>query len=327
MASYQCVARNRSVVCFREGEPRQSVEVYLSDKKKHQTLKLDSHWAAVRESQLRSQPDSTIPEVVHEVMYALRYHTGLGMRAEDAKEASITWGHHFPRMWRGTYYVGDPFSDYSPVRPSRAHGDTYMRSIVAAESLFDEMRTAFKYAEPTIDNTSAYGHRFRELIILACTEVEACLRGILCANTPTEQHKTNYKTKDYVRLLDPMQLSKWSVFLTDYPEFPAISPFKHWHADNPTKSLPWYDAYNAVKHDRENAFKRASIGSVIEAMAAVFVMQCAQWGPQVYSLYGENRSSPFGVEEIPQWKAGEFYTPAPGHPDDWKAEMCPLLPR
>ena len=38
-----------------------------------------------------------------------------------------------------------------------------------------------------------------------------------------------------------------------------LAPFALWEEARPTGSLAWYDAYNAVKHDRERNFSRATL--------------------------------------------------------------------
>lgn len=65
-----------------------------------------------------------------------------------------------------------------------------------------------------------------------------------------------------------------------------ICPFKNWKSDNPTKSLDWYNRYNAVKHDRETEFPKATIQSLLEAISALFLLIYAQYGTNL-ALLGE----------------------------------------
>jgi hypothetical protein len=179
---------------------------------------------------------------------------------------------------------------------------------VAAESLFDGLEDLFRYVEPSERNLKCYGHRFRELLILACTEAEAAWKGILVANTPPSTVK-NANTKLYVKLNEPMKLAHWEVALRDYPEFPALTPFSLWNADKATTTLPWYAAYNATKHDRQASFGQASLEHTLGALAAVYILQCAQWGPETFELLGHNRRSPFAISRCSEWVPGEYYVP------------------
>ena len=87
------------------------------------------------------------------------------------------------------------------------------------------------------------------VLLLAATEVEAHWKGILKAN----RAKCD-STKDYVKLLPAMKLDEYAIGVPFYPWLNPIRPFLGWTTDGSTKSLSWYDAYNAVKHDREAAF-------------------------------------------------------------------------
>jgi hypothetical protein len=146
-------------------------------------------------------------------------------------------------------------------------------------------------------------------LILACTEVEAAWRGILTANDPAARGRDRLNTADYVRLLHPLRLADWSVALKDYPDIPSLRPFSTWNPQQPTGSLTWYDAYNQVKHDRERYISMANLGAVLEAMAAVFVLQCAQWGPLVFDRFAYDRKSCFYVEAVPMFPLAELYIP------------------
>jgi hypothetical protein len=64
-----------------------------------------------------------------------------------------------------------------------------------------------------------------------------------------------------VNLKAAMRLDEYGVEFPSYPRLPPISPFAGWgSSDKPTQALAWYDAYNAVKHNREAEFERATLG-------------------------------------------------------------------
>ncbi len=69
-----------------------------------------------------------------------------------------------------------------------------------------------------------------------------------------------------------MRLNEYAIDFPFYPWLDAIVPFKGWSASAPTKSLRWYDAHNAVKHDREREFARGTLGHAFEAVAGCVVI-------------------------------------------------------
>ena len=177
-------------------------------------------------------------------------------------EASTVPGQFFPRFYRGP--------EHPPI--AVAARTATMR---VARSLFARLREIFQVVEPRPAQSGVFGHELRQLLILACTEVESSWRAILSANNYPPR---NWTTNDYVKLLEPMKLDSYTLTLATHPEYGEITPFEGWAIAEPTRSLAWYDAYNATKHNREDELHRATLQEVIAAMAAVHVMTVAQFG-------------------------------------------------
>ena len=69
----------------------------------------------------------------------------------------------------------------------------------------------------------------------------------------------------------------------NYKDLSKIQPFKGWDENNPTKSLPWYDAYNQTKHNSDLNFSKAKLIHILESVAANIILHCVRFGP--YGLY------------------------------------------
>jgi hypothetical protein len=80
-------------------------------------------------------------------------------------------------MWHGYLTKHNWFTPYIPIDPIAIYGKAHYESIVAASSLFSQFTDVFRFMEPASSNLVAFGHKLRELLILACTEIEACWRG------------------------------------------------------------------------------------------------------------------------------------------------------
>lgn len=174
---------------------------------------------------------------------------------------------------------------------------------VAASHLFAELEEIFRVVEPAPRNAHAFGHRLRHVLVLACTEIEACWKGILRANG---YKKERLNTSDYVKLKAPMGLEHWGATLESYQEFGEWKPFADWDPCRPTQSLGWYDAYNAVKHDREEKLDLATLGNVLSACAALTIMVHAQFGREA-RLYAIPRTTTFIMSSKIQWEPHELY--------------------
>ncbi len=185
------------------------------------------------------------------------------------------------------------------------HQDTIIASLNQVRSLVSMLDSIFQAVHPTQANMAAFGGTIRNLLILASTECEAQWRGVLVANNIVPQRPS---TTDYVKLAPAMRLREYGVSLRHFPWLPPSQPFGGWDGKAPTKSLPWYDDYNAAKHDREGAFSRASLQSAINAVSAVWIMIAAQFGHSAVREF-DDLERYFELSGVPRWPYVEVYTP------------------
>jgi hypothetical protein len=183
-------------------------------------------------------------------------------------EAKLGAGEFHPRMWR-------------PAPPGQTSGYTkeILETAQVVSLLTKDMCEVFETLEPIPGNRPAHGHRIRQLLLLACMEVESAWSAVLRVNGHPGERWT---TRDYVKLLKPMRLDAYSVRLSRYPDWPELRPFRGWDPLRATKSLPWYEAYNESKHNREVNLDKATLGHMIDAVAAAFIMLNSQFGTPVF---------------------------------------------
>ncbi len=163
---------------------------------------------------------------------------------------------------------------------------------------------------PTEKTLGTFGHDIRNLLILACTEVEGHWRGVLEANGVKGYgaNEDRFTTHQFVKLEAAMRLDEYAVEFPSYPWLPSISPFAGWgSSDKPTQDLAWYDAYNAVKHNREAEFERAMLGHAFQAVTACAIMMAAQFGlPHGMGQRTELQAF-FHFSALPIWPLSEVY--------------------
>lgn len=184
-------------------------------------------------------------------------------------------------IWRpGLYFLEDTFKSLNVT-------STQMRlAAQALKLLIDRLDDLFIYIEPNRDSLNTYSHKSRELLILACTEVENFWNQYLLIAGVKAVNGKNYTTKDYVKLNSKLYLPEYEFTLKAYADVPPIIPFKDWDEKSPTKSLTWYDAYNKTKHDRNTYFSEAKLGHCINALVANLVLFSTMFSP--YSLFDQS---------------------------------------
>lgn len=211
-------------------------------------------------------------------------------------------GQYYPRMARPVLNLslGRNPDDSGSAKHRRASATGQLHALI------QQLEHICRVVHPVELNFQVFGHEIRNVLILACMEVEAQWKGILKANGVTGD-----RTKDYVKLAAPLRLSEYAVALPYYPWITDIRPFENWRSGTkaPSRDIQWYDAYNAVKHNRDENFQQASLFHAIQALVALFIMLCAQYGWD-FALTGDAASrSFFCLKDPPRWLYSEYYVP------------------
>lgn len=144
--------------------------------------------------------------------------------------------------------------------------------------LIQKMQEILLFVEPSKEGLKAYSHKIRELLFLACSDLESTLKKY--------KFGKNERMKDYIEILKFVDLTKYKISLVGYANPFKCCPFGNWNECEPTKSLPWYDAYNKIKHNREDNFHFATLENCINAIAANLIMFAIRFSPP--TLYNEN---------------------------------------
>lgn len=216
-------------------------------------------------------------------------------------------GEYFPRMARPSSTRPECSPGHNPDQCA-AGRNARTTSTGQLHALIQELQQICRVVHPISDNFTAYGHEIRNIIIIASTEVEAHWKNILKANG-----KNGKNTRDYVKLSLPMKLGEYRIALPWCPWLDPIAPFENWMpCSTPTKLLPWYDAYNNIKHDRETNFAQATLINALKSVTGCFVMLCAQYGWD-FAKRGEAAADAFfRLIDAPTWEPSEIYVPTYG---------------
>jgi hypothetical protein len=138
--------------------------------------------------------------------------------------------------------------------------------------LVQDLERVTEFIEPTKNNGNTYSHRLYELLLRACTDFESICRDSL-ESEHCAKKRDKMTIKDYETLERSLRLSEVDVALHRMwvPAPLLIQPFEAWATDNPSP-LPWYQAYNAVKHNRRNEFQQANLNNCVLAIAGFFAV-------------------------------------------------------
>lgn len=183
----------------------------------------------------------------------------------------------------------------------------YYNRLNQLEILIDDLYSVFKVVVPHPDNWDVYGHEIRNIIILACSEVDSMMKNILEKNMMTKKGLF-FNINDYIQLLNPLRLVEYTLSFNRYALLGNFSPFLKWDIKEPTKSLEWYTAYNQIKHDRENNFTSANLKMAINSIMAYAILLIAQYGYR-NSLWNEKLAKVICIKQEPSWDIRDVYVP------------------
>lgn len=226
--------------------------------------------------------------------------------AENIVSSNIEIGKTVKKVWRPGLY------DYYEMLNALDNSEIELRdALQSLRILLDKLDELLLFIEPQGNGINTYSYKTRELLILACTEVENSWTNYLKI-TNTQAIGRHFNTNDYVKLHEPLFLGEFKVSMKIKSGIQSIKPFNNWNRGNPTESLDWYNAYNKTKHDRDNHFDRATLKNCIKAISANIVMFCVRFSP--YTLWDSKSSTSsvfnqfFDVELVnPNFKS--FYFP------------------
>jgi hypothetical protein len=127
-------------------------------------------------------------------------------------------------------------------------------------------------------------------LLRASTEFETNCKRILLDNNYTFQGNPNIM--DYYKINWSSKLSEYSVTLNFWRNGPkTFQPFANWNTGN--HSLHWYQAYNAVKHDRQLDFPKCSLENVLNSVSGLLIILFSQ-----FSIYAFNPYQEIGMYDV-----------------------------
>lgn len=175
---------------------------------------------------------------------------------------------------------------YEDIREGLATTDSERHeALQSIRLLLDRLDELFLYIEPSAASLSTYSYKTRELLILACTEVENTWAHYMRKSNVDPINGKTFTTLDYVKLADPLFLNEFCLTLKAFTTIQSTQPFLNWSVAQPTQSLSWYHCYNQTKHDRQTHFDKATLKQCIDAVSANLALFSARFSP--YPLYHE----------------------------------------
>jgi hypothetical protein len=182
------------------------------------------------------------------------------------------------------------------------------------QTIVDDIESCFDIASPSTSNFDVFGTQFEKIIYFSCVGVESLFNKVL-ADSGIDTDRTN--TATFVKLKPLLRIDEYALSLVQYPWLPKLEPFFGWTDASPSTSLPWFDAYNSLKHSKATNQHRATMRNALSAAAAHYALSYAVFGNQMFTGYLSEQFF-FHFERMPNWQIDELYFP-PDEGGSWQA--------
>ena|SRR3989339_400615 len=192
--------------------------------------------------------------------------------AKDFHECEYKVGTSIKSVWRpGIYNAVDLHNALDFNEEDLARAGQALRILI---SQLDEI---LLFIEPDANFLRTYGHKTRNLLISACTEIENYFQYYMNLATAIPERGAYFTIKDYAKLQPVLFLNEYEIDMYAHPSVGKFCPFSGWSYSN--HILPWYEAYNKTKHNRSGEFQHGSLINCIHAVGACLVLFSIRFGP------------------------------------------------
>lgn len=223
-------------------------------------------------------------------------------------------GEYYPNIYRPEFssklqqshfvHDGCPFleENFDPHIDNYEEYSDYVRQL---DIILTEFNNVFKVIAPSKENFNNFGNLIRNIIVLACTEIDSLMHNVLVRNGYCKADAFT-SMNDYRILNEAMRLNEYSISFSDYFHLGEFFPFKEWTTKGGT--LSWYNAYNHVKHKRYENFAEANLENAINAVMGLAVFLVAQYGSN-NNLWKRKIDTNLKIRKRPYWAVEDYYIP------------------
>jgi hypothetical protein len=217
------------------------------------------------------------------------------------------------RVWRPVYGWGTSVAFRDAPLTERVYVDRLRQST----HLYEKLLKFGSSVDLTQSNIGVYGSETRDLLLIACVEVEALFKMLIFENFQNERGRMEV----YWKCSRPAKLPEYELRFPEIPGLPSLRPFSDWGGLGASSYAPlrWYQAYNEIKHGAIAGSAPATLERAMDAIAACFILLSAIGTfPLTHATPTQRVNDAFKeafiLDSRPSWSPGESYWSLPGKP-------------
>lgn len=145
------------------------------------------------------------------------------------------------------------------------------------ESMDDELHSLSRIVEFSKDNFPTYSVHFARLYLSICSEIDVVAK-LLCTRIEFS------KPPDNIHAYRALIIPKFPNFSKLRIEMPGHDlDFHPWAAWGSSENPKWWTSHNQVKHRRNEFYRDANLGNLLESAAGLLVLLVYFHQPELYS--------------------------------------------
>lgn len=133
--------------------------------------------------------------------------------------------------------------------------------------LEDNVVNLSRYIDIRQSNLKTSSNEIISQLLNVGSEIDVICKEI-CSLGENDRKEMKTYSKWFIANVDNIDSIKISVRDTDL----ILQPFEYWKK-NKSEVLPWWKAYNDVKHDRGNNFEQGNLKNLINALGALYFLE------------------------------------------------------
>ena len=153
-------------------------------------------------------------------------------------------------------------------------------------SLESDVDKLTRYIEFTEDNYSTYSVELVRLFLSICSEVDVVMKELCAIASPSSKPSNIDAYKKVIKAEIPSLITE-SAISSKFGFY--FKPWEKW--ETATGNPDWWKQHNNVKHQRNNFYSQANLKNVLEALAALYIVNvylhfvaCKEHSKFVFSL-------------------------------------------
>ena len=177
--------------------------------------------------------------------------------------------------------------------------------------------TTANYVEIAPSNFGTFSNEYALLLQSIGAELDNFFK-VYCGFNPTDRKNIADYASFVLADFPTITSQKVKILGTDI----ELIPFQGWNTTAPAQSLPWWSAFDNVKHNRHGNYADANQENVLNMLAALYLLETKQFG-KVAKESGGHLDEPDSPDEksklfsLPGWdyrfiRVGEFFAVVDG---------------